>query len=310
MNLRNLDWSLWRSFLAILREGSLSGAAKALGVTHPTIRRHLDELEGTLGAPLFVRSPSGLVATELAQGLREAAQTMESVASLLARTASADAGAVAGAVRIAASEIIGVEVLPPILATLSARHPRLSFELSLSNSLEDLLRHDADIAIRMTRPSQAGLVARKVGLIPLGLFAEESWIMRHGEPESLAALIASGTLIGYDRDPAIIQALGAIGLPATRTDFGFRSDSDLAQLSALRAGFGVGVCQLPIAARDPKLRRVLPHFAHALEIWLVTHPNLRNVRRVRVTLDALAAGLAAALAFHALGPTAPASRSP
>jgi DNA-binding transcriptional LysR family regulator len=178
---------------------------------------------------------------------------------------------------------------------LKARHPALSFELSLSNSIEDLLRHDADIAVRMTRPAQDGLVARKVGLIPLGLFAHESWITRHGEPASLAALIASGSLIGYDRDPSIIHALQAIGVQATRTDFGFRSDSDLAQLSALRAGFGVGVCQLPIATRDPKLRRVLADFTHALEIWLVTHPSLRNVRRVRATLDGLASGLAAAI---------------
>jgi DNA-binding transcriptional LysR family regulator len=293
MNLQNLDWSLWRSFLAILREGSLAGAARALDVAHPTVRRHLDELEAGLGAPLFVRSPSGLVATELALGLKEAAQTMESAAALLVRTASADAGAVAGAVRIAASEIIGVEVLPPILSALKARHPGLSFELSLSNSLEDLLRRDADIAVRMTRPAQDGLVARMVGRIPLGLFANESWIMRHGEPESVAALIASGALIGYDRNPAIIQALRALEMKATRTDFGFRSDSDLAQLSALRAGLGVGVCQLPIAARDAKLRRVLPDFTHALEIWLVTHPNLRNMRRVRATLDGLASGLAA-----------------
>jgi len=295
MNLQNLDWALWRSFLAILREGSLAAAARALDVAHPTVRRHLDELEAKLGASLFVRSPTGLVATELALGLREAALTMESAAALLVRTASADAGAVAGAVRIAASEIIGCEVLPAILSTLKARHPGLSFELSLSNSVEDLLRHDADIAVRMTRPAQDGLVARKVGLIPLGLFAHESWITRHGTPDTAAALIASGSLIGYDRDPSIIQALRAIGLQATRHDFGFRSDSDLAQLSALRAGFGVGVCQLPIAARDPKLRRVLPDFSHALEIWLVTHPNLRKMRRVRATLDGLAGGLAAAI---------------
>jgi DNA-binding transcriptional LysR family regulator len=294
MNMQNLDWALWRSFLAILREASLSGAARTLDVAHPTIRRHLDELEGKLGAPLFVRSPSGLVATELAQSLREAAQTMEAAAALLVRTASADAGTSAGVVRITASEIIGVEVLPPILSALKARHPGLSFELSLSNNVEDMLRHDADIAIRMTRPAQDGLLARKVGLIPLGLYAHQSWIARHGEPVSLAELIASGSLIGYDRDPAIIRALLAFGLRATPTDFCFRSDSDLAQLAALRAGLGVGICQQSIAARDPKLKQVLPDFIQALEVWLVTHPNLRNVRRVRATLDALAGGLTAA----------------
>lgn len=292
MNLQNVDWALWRSFLAILRESSLAGAARALDVAHPTVRRHLDELEERLGAPLFVRSPSGLVATELALSLREAAQAMESAASLLVRTASADAGAAAGSVRIAASEILGVEVLPPILSGLKARHPGLSFELTLSNRIEDVLRHDADIAVRMTRPAQEALLARKVGVIPLGLYAHQSWIERQGEPVSLADLVASGFLIGYDRDPAIIRALAAHGLQATSTNFGFRSDSDLAQLAALRAGVGVGVCQQPIAVRDPKLRPVLPAFTHALEIWLVTHPNLQNVRRVRATLDGLASGLA------------------
>jgi DNA-binding transcriptional LysR family regulator len=294
MNLENLDWALWRSFLAILREGSLSGAARTLDVAHPTVRRHLDELEARLSAPLFVRSPSGLVATELALSLRDAAQTMESAAAHLVRTASADAGATAGAVRIAASEIMGVEVLPPILSALKAEHPGLSFELTLSNTIEDVLRHDADIAVRMTRPAQDGLLARKVGRIPLGLYAHESWIARHGQPDSLADPIASGSLIGYDRDPAIIRALADFGLQATRTDFGFRSDSDLAQLAALRAGLGVGVCQQPIADRDPQLRRVLPAFTHGLEIWLVTHPNLRHVRRVRATLDGLASGLTVA----------------
>jgi DNA-binding transcriptional LysR family regulator len=290
MNPSNLDWALWRSFLAILREGSLSGASRALEVAHPTIRRHLDELEATLGSPLFVRSPSGLVATELALSLREAAQTMEAAAAQLVRTASADAGAVAGTVRITASEIVGVEVLPSILNALKARHSGLSFELSLTNNLENVLRRDADIAVRMIRPAQDGLLARKVGLIPLGLYAHESWIARHGEPLSLAEVIASGSLIGCDRETAIIRALAAYGFPATANDFSFRSDSDLAQLAALRAGLGVGVCQQPLAARDPKLRHVLPAFTYELETWVVTHPNLRGVGRVRATLDGLAKG--------------------
>ena len=137
-------------------------AARALAVAHPTAGRHLNELEAILGAPLFVRSPSGLVATELALSLREGALAMESAAALLVRTASADAGAVAGAVRIAASEIIGVEVLPPTLSALKVRHPGLSFELTLSNGIEDILRHDADIAVRMTRPVQDSLAALEI----------------------------------------------------------------------------------------------------------------------------------------------------
>jgi DNA-binding transcriptional LysR family regulator len=297
MTLHDLDWALWRSFLAILREGSLTGAARALGLAHPTLRRHLDELESKLNAPLFVRSPSGLVATELALSLRDGAQTMESAASMLVRTVSAGAGAVAGTVRIAASEIVGVEILPPILSALKARHAGLSFELSLSNSIEDVLRHDADIAVRMIQPLQDDLLARKLGLVPLGLFAHESWIARQGEPASLPELIASGSLIGQDRETAFIRALADAGLEAAPADFAFRSDSDLAQLAALRAGLGVGVCQKPLAARDPTLRQVLPGVTHVLTVWLVTHPNLRNVQRVRATMDALASGLTAYLAL-------------
>ncbi len=291
MDLNTIDWALWRSFLAIFREGSLAGAARALGVAHPTVRRHLDDLEASLGTPLFVRSPSGLVATELALSLQEAAQTMESAAALLVRTASADSGLIAGTVRISASEIMGVEVLPPILSGLKVTNPGLAFELSLSNDIEDVLRHDADIAVRMSRPTGDGLVTRKIGVIRLGLYAHQSWISRHGEPVRLQDLISSGGLIGYDKDPAILRALETLGLHATSTDFGFRSDSDLAQLAALRAGLGVGVCQRMIAARDPQLKQVLPNFTHDLEAWLVTHPNLRSQRRVRATLDGLAGGL-------------------
>ena len=291
MNTSSLDWALWRSFLAILREGSLSGAARALDVAHPTIRRHLDELEARLGSPLFVRSQAGLVATERALSLREAALTMEAAAAQLVRTASADAGAVAGTVRITASEIIGVEVLPRILSGLKASHPGLSFEIALTNGIENVLRHDADIAVRMVRPAQDGLLARKVAVIPIGLYAHETWIARQGEPASLMEVIASGSLIGYDREPAFIQGLAAVGLPATRTDFGFRSDSDLAQVAALRAGLGVGICQKPLAVRDPKLREVLPAITFGLDAWLVTHPNLRSISRIRTTLDELARGL-------------------
>jgi DNA-binding transcriptional LysR family regulator len=145
----------------------------------------------------------------------------------------------------------------------------------------------------MTRPEQTALLARKVGSIPLGLYAHESWIARHGVPAALTEVIAAGSLIGYDRQPDIIRGLRAAGLSITPADFGFRSDSDLAQLAALRAGLGVGICQCPLAALDTTLRRVLPSFVHELDTWLVTHPNLRSVARVRVVVDELAEGLAA-----------------
>lgn len=291
MNLDRLDWALCRSFLAILREGSLSGAARWMGVAHPTVRRHLDELEATLGSPLFVRSPTGLLPTELARDLQSTAEAMEVAAEAFVRTASAEKGAIAGTVRITASEVTGAEVLPPILASIKARHPGLDFELTLTNATEDILRRDADIAVRMVRPTQADLIARKVGGIVAAFYAHEAWIAQHGLPDSLEQLLAAHQLIGYDRDPFVVRAMNALGVKADRTDFGFRSDNDLAQLAALRAGFGVGLCHTALASREPSLQRVLPEIGYPLEVWLVVHASMRSMARVRVAFDSLAAGL-------------------
>lgn len=286
------DWSLCRSFLAILRDGSLSRAARRLGVTHPTIRRHLEEIEAGLGAPLFVRSPSGLAPTELALGLRDAAEAMEAAFERLQRAASATGDAVAGTVRITASEVIGTEVLPPMLARLRTAHPGLDFELDLTDDLADLLRRDADIALRMTRPTQAELIARRAGCVSLGIFAHRAWLEAHGTPASMEALLRDRRLIGYDRDAALIAALAAQGIAVERRDFGFRTDSTLAQLAAIRAGIGAGICQVPIALRDPALVRLFPDLRSELEIWVVSHPSLRASRAVRACVDALADELA------------------
>ncbi len=292
MSLRNLNWELCRSLLAVLREGSLSGAARSLGVTHPTMRRHLDELEAAVGAKLFVRSPTGLVATARALELREPAETMEATFEHLVRTATADARVIAGTVRITASEVVGAEVLPEILAALKCDHPGLTFELNLSDAIEDVLRRDADIAVRMVRPVQPDILARKVAVIELGLFAHSRWLQAHSHPSSLQELVGCGAMIGEDKGTALLRGLAAAGIDANRADFAFRSDSNIAQFAALRAGLGVGVCQVPLAARYPMLQRVLEAPNQYLEVWLVTHPQQRSVARVNVTLDALAAGLA------------------
>lgn len=240
------DWDLCRSFLAILREGSLSAAGRLLGLAHPTVRRHLEALEGSLGAPLFIRSPTGLMPTELALALREPAEAMEAAFEQMMRMASGAGDSVVGTVRITASEVIGAEVLPPILNRLRQRHPDLQFELELSDDVADLMRRDADLAVRMVRPTEGDLLARRLGEVQLGLFAHQSWVDRHGLPESFAALVRSRQLIGYDRKHALIDALAAQGQKVTRGDFGLRSESNLAQLAAMRAGLGVAVCQVPL----------------------------------------------------------------
>jgi DNA-binding transcriptional LysR family regulator len=183
--------------------------------------------------------------------------------------------------------MIGGEVLPAILTEFRERHPGITIELVLSDQTQDLLRRDADIAVRMVRPKQEALVARKIGRIALGLFAHRRYLARHGAPKSLAE-VAQHSVIGFDRETAALRALRQTGLSFTREMFALRCDADLAQLAALRAGYGLGVCQLGIARRDPELVSVLPGaFKFELDMWLVMHKDLRTTRRMRLLFDHL-----------------------
>jgi DNA-binding transcriptional LysR family regulator len=291
MRKQSIPWELYRSFLAVTRHGSLSGAARALQLSQPTLGRHIDQLEQLLGLPIFTRSPQGLIATETALALIPLAEVMESAAEAMTRTASGGPGEIAGIVRITASEIVGAEVLPPILAGFANDYPNIAFELHLSNRTEDLLRRDADIAVRMVRPTQTGLVAQRLGETVIGFYAHRAYLQRVGEPQSLAEA-ARLRLIGFDREPVPVK-----GVKLTREMFSLRTDSDLAQLAALRAGYGIGACQIGIARRNPELVRVLPDvFAVPLETWLVMHEDLRTSPRVRSLFDYLTQGLKAYLA--------------
>ncbi|MQT11438.1 LysR family transcriptional regulator [Segnochrobactrum spirostomi] len=289
------DWTLYRTFLAVLEEGSLSGAARALGLAQPTIGRHVDALEAALGLSLFVRAPHGLSPTDAALALRPHAEAMRATAAAMVRTASGVADAVAGTVRVSASEMIGAEVLPPIVAELLAAHPGLAIELVLNNRTDDLLRREADIAVRMVAPTQDALVARKLGVIPLGFHAHRDYLARRGVPTSLADF-PSHSLIGFDRETVFVRGLAAAGLFVDRDGFALRTDSDLAHFAAIRAGCGIGMCQIALAARHPALVRVLPEVSFPMPTWLVMHEDLRRVRRFRVVFDALAEGLSAHVA--------------
>jgi len=285
-------WDLYRSFHAVLREGSLSGAARALGLTQPSIARHIAALEDATGTVLFLRTQRGLAPTKAAQELMPYAELLASTAAALLRTAAGGVGQVSGTVRITASEIVGSEHLPAILARLRARHPQLTIELSLSNTVDDLLQRQADIAVRMVQPVQQALLAQKIGRIPLGLHAHRDYLARRGVPAGMEAL-SQHDLIGFDLETPPIRALVARYPQLARTAFALRTDSDIAQLSAIRAGFGIGVCQVPIAAAAPGLVRVLEaEFQVDLDVWVVMHEDLRGSARCRAVFDALAEGLA------------------
>ncbi len=287
------DWALLRSYLAVFRRGSLSAAARATGLTQPTIGRHIDELESGLGVALFTRSSGGLLPTEAARALLPHAEAMETAFGALVRAAKAggDAEKPRGTVRISASEIMGTFVLPPILATVRHQFPEIVVELALNNRTDDLLRRDADIAVRMTRPKQDGLVARKLGRVALGLYAHRHYVQRFGSPASIAEL-GRHHLIGFDRDDHSARAVAGGVLPISRDIFSMRVDSDVAQVMAVRAGIGIGMMQKTMAGAEPDLIPILPdEIALDLECWLAVHQDQKDSVPIRVLFDSLAEGL-------------------
>lgn len=282
------SWDLYGAFLAVMQGGSLSAASRALGVAQPTVRRQIEQLEAQLGVVLFTRAPNGLVPTDTARATLPYAESIASAARALVRSVSAPVGADRGTVRVTCSEIVGAEVLPPMIARLREKHPQLQIELAATNRTEDLLRRDADVAVRMTEPTQAGLVRQRAGRIEVGFFTTARYLAEHPAPKTLAELVRDHALVGEDRSRGLIDALASVGVDTTPRSYAFRSDNHLVQLAAVRAGVGVGVCQVPIAG---ELVRVLPKVAFHLDAWVVTHEDLRAVGRVRAVFDHLVAEL-------------------
>jgi DNA-binding transcriptional LysR family regulator len=288
----DIGWELYRSFLGVLQEGSLSGAARALGVAQPTIGRHIASLEESLRLALFTRSQAGLLPTGAALALRPYAEAMASTAAALERAAASQGEGARGVVRVTTSEVLGVEVLPPILAALRDRHPELTIELVLTNRVQDLLHREADIAIRTAQPRQELLLARRAGHLEIGFHATAQYLARHGTPLEMADL-ARHALIGFDQETPFLRAASKAAQGVTRESFAMRTDSDLAQLALIRAGAGIGICQVALARRGEPLVRVLAaHFSLQLETWIAMHEDVRSSPCCRVTFDALVEGLA------------------
>jgi DNA-binding transcriptional LysR family regulator len=255
------------------------------------VGRHIASLEKSLNLALFTRSRTGLMPTEAALALRTYAESMHSTAAALERAAASHGSGVRGTVRITASDVVGVEVLPPIIAGLREEHPELVVELVLTDRMQDLLRREADIAVRMARPRQELLVTRRVGEIELGLSAHRRYLAHHGTPNSLAD-VAHHALIGFDQPTLFVRGAGKSLSGWRREAFAVRTDNNLAQLAMIRAGAGIGVCQAAIARRDEALVRLLPRqFSLPLDTWITMHEDLRNSPRCRAAFDALVKGL-------------------
>ncbi len=285
------DWDLLQSLHAVLEAGSFSAAARIRRLTQPTLGRHIDQLERQLGAPLFLRSPRGLTPTDLALAFRPHLADMDAAASAAGRDATGVASGDGGVVRVAASDVVGIEVLPGMLARFRDAHPGIDVELVLSNKNEDLTRRDADVAVRMVRPTQNSLVAKKVGDVKLGFHATPEYLARKGTPRTWDEL-EQHSLIGFDRDMPDLADL-KIDRPVTRDLFGLRVDNDVAQLAAIKAGFGIGVCQDTIGRKEGLVPIIPDLFSFELPVWICMHETLRGSPRMRLMFDHLAKELAA-----------------
>ncbi|KQN76453.1 LysR family transcriptional regulator [Devosia sp. Leaf64] len=290
---REPDWSLWRSFAAVIENGSLSGAARALKSSQPTVGRHVELLEDQLGVQLFERSLSGLKPNETALKLygpiaRAKGELAE--ATMMAEGAQDDTG---GTVRITASTMISNYVLPEILYTIRMLHPRIALEIVPTDAAGNILMREADIAVRMFRPTQLELVTKHLGDIPVVPIAHHRYLARRGRPTK-AEELWKHDLLGFDRSDAIILHAQKLGFPLTRDNFIIRSDDQPHLWEAIRAGLGIGFGQANLARQTPGLEILPIDLAiPPLPIWLTTHRELFTSHRIRAIYDALAERLSA-----------------
>lgn len=288
MRRQGFDWALVRSFLAVLDAGSVMGAARRLGAQQPTLSRHLAELESQLGAALFERTGRGVVPTAAARAIADAARRMDDAADSLARAIAGRREEAGGTVRLTTSDVAATWLLPPVLARLQAREPAIRLELVASNAIANLLRREADIAVRMVRPAQGSLVARRIATIAIGAYAHRRYLARAGTPDGPAEL-SGHRLIGFDADDTLLRGFARLGVPIGREAFSVRTDDQVAYGRLVAEAAGIGFVPDYCAAQWPGVVRVLPQLRIPdLPCWLAVHREIRGNRAVRLVYDFLA----------------------
>jgi len=291
MDMKRLDWMLLRSFLAVIDHGSLLGAARSLGTYQPTLSRQIGELESQVGVPLFERTGRGLTPTTAGRSIVEAARRMAAAATDIEEGLRGGATPSTGSVRVSASQVVANFLLPAFFATFRAKHPGIQIDLVSSNEVSNLLRRQADIAIRMVRPTQSSLIARRLADCPLGAFASETYLKRRGIPLRVSEL-AHHDLLGLDHDDYLLRGLQEAGLLLSRESFSVRTDDQVAYARLVEEGAGIGFLAEFTARRLQGVQAVLPRLSTAkMPLWLAVHREIRGSALIRTVYDALANGL-------------------
>lgn len=282
------DWNQIRAFLATVEEGSLSGAARALKQTQPTLSRQISGLEEALGLTLFERGTRAMTLTDAGTELLSHVRTMADAATQISRVATGQSQSVEGVVRITSSDALAAYILPKVLISLRQAHPGISIELVPSNAVSDLTRRDADIAIRHVRPEQPDLIAKRIADIGVGLYASTGYLA------TLPKITTPGDLsvadfIGYEHPERLVPQLNAMGIPVTAANFGITTTSGSALYELARAGAGIALIARADKDNQVGLEPVLPDMPRVqIPVWLVTHREIQTSRRIRIVFDHLA----------------------
>lgn len=290
--MNRLDWSTLQSFVIVAEHGSLSAAARASGSSQPTLSRHIASLETTLGARLFERSKAGVTLTEDGSALMEQAAKMADAAAQMSLLSGGIVDDMAGTVRITASQVVATYLLPEVICAMHLKYPAIETEVVASDDTNNLLRREADIALRMYRPTQPDVVSKHIGNLDLAAYASKSYVARRGLPDGVDDLL-NHDMIGYDRSTLMIDGMATQGLDVGRSFFKFRSDDQVVCWEMARAGFGISFNQTTIAERDDTMVRVSgDEPVGRLPVWLTAHGDVRQTPRIRKVYDYLAKALA------------------
>ena len=291
------DWTLIRAFIEVVRTGTLSAAARNLGQTQPTVGRQVRRLEELCGEPLFLRTGRELTPTDRARQLFEAAAHLETEVTALTRAFASPGGDGPGVVRITTSEVFAAQTLPRLLAPVLAEHPQLEIEVIASDRIESLVRRDADIAVRFSRPTEPELIGVKVGELGIGLFASQALVAERGGPPACFEALADWPWITTRSGVEVIEGAKAHGLRIEHGRLRLRTDNAAARLGAVVAGLGVCTLPLLLAAKQPALVRIFPQFEphEPLPVWLVAHDDLNRSKRLRAVFDSLRVSIAQVL---------------
>ncbi len=288
----SFDWTHARAFLATAQEGSLSGAARVLRTTQPTVGRQVKALEADLGVTLFERAGRGLVLTHSGKAVLEEVRAMAEAATRVSLVSAGRNEQIAGRVTISVSDIMAIYVMPEIVAQLTERVPEIEVELIVTNELSDLTRREADIALRFIRPQEPELITRLIRRSDAQFFASPAFIRRYGRPRN-AEEARDMPFIGMGPPDAMVREMALRGVELREENFGLFSSSGPAAWEMARQGLGIGVMLADVAVRTPEMEVVLHEQpAIPVEFWLTAHSEVRESRRIRVVFDFLAEALA------------------